>query len=293
MKTQKNDLSGILWAISSCFFVAIMVGIVRQTSTEFHVTQILMMRCFFSVILFTPLIVKTNGKIFQTKKLKFHLFRSITGFTAMLMWFYTVTQLPLPEAVSITFIVPIITTLAAVLIFKEIVTKRLWMAIILGFIGVLIIIRPGFHQIVMAHILSLIVAVFWSFSNIITKELTKTDKPQTVALYVALLIFIMSVPAATPYLKAMTLTDLIWFFFLGLSANLAHISLSIAYAKTDLSILQPFDFTRLIFISIIAYFAFDELVDIYMLIGSAIIIFSSFYLSLSKRRNVEVISIKS
>ncbi len=276
---EKNDIQGILWVISACFFVALMIAIVRKTSQDLHVTQILMMRCFFSVLLLSPLIIKTNGKVFQTKKLKLHFLRSISGFVAMLSWFYVVTQIPLPEAVSITFIVPILTTLAAILILKEKVSKRLWISLLIGLVGVLIIIRPGFETVTIAHYISLVTAILWSISNILTKKLTKTDKPSTAVLYLALLIFIMSIPVAAPYLKAMNFNQLIWLFFLGLSANLAHFSLSTAYSKTELSILQPFDFTRLVFISVIAYFAFGELVDIYMIIGSIIIIISSVYLT--------------
>jgi drug/metabolite transporter (DMT)-like permease len=280
---HRDDIIGILWAVCASFFVAIMIGIVRKTSQDLHVTQILMMRCFFALLLLTPLIIKTNGKVFQTKQFGLHFLRSISGFIAMLSWFYVVTKISLPEAVSITFIVPILTTLAAMIFLKENVTKKLCLALLLGFAGVMIIIRPGFNDIVIAHYISLLSTILWSFSNILTKKLTKTDKPETVVLYISILILIMSIPASAPYLKSMNFEQLIWLFFLGLSANLAHFSLSIAYGKTDLTTLQPFDFSRLIFISLIAYFAFGELVDIYMVIGSVIIILTSIYLTSGKK----------
>ena len=289
---KKTDLEGIFWVTCSCFCISLMIAIVKATSAHIHVTQILMMRCFFSFLLFAPLIIKTNGTIFKTKKLGLHFVRSISGFISMLSWFYVATEIPLPEAVSITFIVPILTTAAAVVILKEKVGYRLWVSLILGFIGVLIIVRPGFETINFAHFICLISTISWAVSNILTKQLSETDSPKTVALYVAIIIFIFSIPAAAPYLKAMTLMELFWFFLLGVSANLAHISLSIAYGKTDLSILQPFDFTRLIFVSLIAYFAFGQLVDIYMITGSLIIVFSSFYLSLNKKSEQKLPIIK-
>lgn len=278
-KIESKEAQGIILAITACFFVAIMISIVRKVSSQLHITQILMMRCFFSVLLISPLVIKSKGKLFYTNKLHLHLARSTTGFIAMLCWFYVITKIKLPEAVSITFIVPILTTLLATIFFKEKSSKRLWISLFIGLIGVLVIIRPGFNNISFAHLIAIISATLWSVSNIITKKLTKTDKPQTVVLYIAAIILIMSIPTATPYLQSMNLEQLIWLFFLGLSANLAHLSLSLAYEKVNLSILQPFDFSRLIFISLIAYFAFDELVDIYTIIGSIIIIFASIYIS--------------
>jgi drug/metabolite transporter (DMT)-like permease len=207
----------------------------------------------------------------------------MSGFVAMISWFYVVTQIPLPESVSITFIVPILTMVCASIIFKEKINQKLWLSLFFGMIGVLVIIRPGFAEITTAHLIAILSAVLWSFSNVLTKKLTLTDKPKTVALYLSTMILIVSIPAAAPYLKPMNFEQIIWMFLLGLSGNLAHIFLSTAYVKTELSILQPFDFTRLIFVSIIAYFAFNELVDIYMIAGSMIIIFSSFYLSVKGR----------
>ena len=278
-----KEYKGIFLFILSCFFVSVMVGLVRQLSTTgLHFTQILMMRSFFALLLMSPLIIKSNGKILQTNNLKLHFLRSSTGFIAVLSWFYVVTQIPLPQAVSITFTVPIITTLAAVMILNESVNVRLYLSLFLGFCGVLIIIRPGFNDLHFAHFVSLLSTIIWAISNVFTKKLSKTEGANTITIYLSIIILFLSIPITLPNFQNMNLEQLTWLFFLGLSSNLVHITLSSSFKIADLSLLQPFDFSRLIFTSLIAYFAFSELIDFYTIIGSIVIIFAAFYANIKR-----------
>ena len=278
-----KEYKGIFLFILSCFFVSVMVGLVRQLSTTgLHFTQILMMRSFFALLLMSPLIIKSNGKILQTNNLKLHFLRSSTGFIAMLSWFYVVTQITLPQAVSITFTVPIITTLAAVMILNESVNVRLYLSLFLGFCGVLIIIRPGFNDLHFAHFISLLSTIIWAISNVFTKKLSKTEGANTITIYLSIIILFLSIPITLPNFQNMNLEQLTWLFFLGLSSNLVHITLSSSFKIADLSLLQPFDFSRLIFTSLIAYFAFSELIDFYTIIGSIVIIFAAFYANVKR-----------
>jgi hypothetical protein len=102
-----------------------------------------------------------------------------------------------------------------------------------------------------------------------------TEKPETITLYLSCVMLILSIPIAAPYLKPIALPDLCWFLLLGLISNCSYIANAICYSKTDVSKVQPFDFTRLIFTATIAYFAFDEKIELIMLIGAAVILFGS------------------
>lgn len=269
----------IFFTILTCFLVSVLIAIVRHLSSNFHVFFIVMMRNFFAFSLFIPLMLKGRSELFKTKNLHLHVLRNLNGLVAMLIWFYTVTLMPLPEAVSFTFIVPIITTLAAVFFLKEKVNSRIWIALFVGFIGILIITRPGFHEFKMAYILALATTVLWSISNLLVKKMTNTDKPETIVAYMSFIMLIFSIPLGLTQLKAMTFNDVFWLFMLGLLSNLSHMSMSTAYSKVDLSVVQPYDFTRLIFISIISYFAFDEVIDKYCIIGSLIILAGTIFIA--------------
>ncbi|MES2677973.1 MAG: DMT family transporter [Pseudomonadota bacterium] len=271
--SQKSQ--GILWAIITCFLVSVMIAVVRHLSEHFHPFQIVMMRNFFALVFLLPFVIKNIDQFVKTSHLKMHLIRGVVGLAGMLLWFYVITLIPLSEAVSITFIVPITTTIAAMFFLGEKVDKKIWISLTIGLIGVLIIIRPGFREFKIAYLLALLIPFVWSVSNILIKKMVATEKPQTITLYLSFVMFILSIPIAAPYLKPIPIPDLCWFLLLGLISNCSYIANAICYSKTDVSTVQPFDFTRLIFTAIIAYFAFGEKMELMMFIGAAVILFGS------------------
>lgn len=275
---------GIFYAILSCFFASILIALVRKLSADFHIFFIVMVRNFFGLLFFIPQIMKNYKSVLRTDKLHLHAFRGVNGLVSMLLWFHVVTVLPLSEAVSISFIIPIITTVVAVVFLKERVKSHAWIASFIGFIGILIILRPGFREFNNAYFYSFASVVLWVISNILIKVMTKTEKPQTIVAYMSLIMLIVSIPFAFPYMEPIGAVDFCWFALLGLTSNLVHICISNAYAKTDLSYVQPFDFTRLVFTSIISYFAFGEVIDIWVVIGSLVIL-SGVIIVMPKRRS--------
>jgi drug/metabolite transporter (DMT)-like permease len=287
-----DSTQGIFYCILSCFFASILIAIVRHLSQEFSIFLIVMMRNFFGLIFLIPQIIKQHNTIFYTKKIGLHIFRAINGMASMMIWFYVITLIPLAEAVSISFIIPIITTFAAIFFLKEKVYKRTWFATFIGLLGILIILRPGFKEFKIAYFYSLISVFLWVVSNIVIKTMTKTEKTQTIVVYTSCVMFICSIPLAFPYFRPITFEYLLWFATLGLVSNLVYLFVSISYSKTDLSIVQPFDFSRLIFTAIISYFAFGEVVDIWVIIGSLIILFGVIIVAPKQNSKKQIISLQ-
>jgi len=249
-----------------------MVAIVRHLSDEFHIFFILMLRNFFSLLFFIPEIFKDYKSVLRTKKINLHMICSTNGVFSMFCWFYSISILPLSEAVSISFMIPFTTTLVAMIFLKEKVKMRNWLAIFVGLIGVAIILRPGFRELNSGHYFVFGAVILWTISNITTKIMTKTEKPKTIVAYMSIIMLIISTPFALPFIKMVSFVDLLWFVSLGFISNLAYFSISYAYNKSDISMLQPVDFTRLIFTSLIAYFAFGEVVDFWVIMGSVVIL---------------------
>ena len=267
-----DNSQGICYAILSCFFASILIALVRYLSADFHIFFIVMVRNFFGLLFFMPQIIKNHKGIFKTNKLHLHIIRGVNGLASMLIWFHVVKVLPLSEAVSISFIIPILTTVAAIIFLKEKVKTHSWIASFVGLAGILIILRPGFKEFNSTYFYSFASVFLWIISNIVIKVMTKTDKPQTIVAYMSLVMLVCSIPFALPHLQPLNLESLLWFALLGLISNLTHICISNAYAKADLSYIQPFDFTRLIFTAIISYFAFGEVVDFWVVVGSVVIL---------------------
>lgn len=267
-----DNSQGIFYAVCACFFASILIAIVRHLSADFHIFFIVLVRNFFGLLFFLPQILNDFTSVFKTTKLRLHIFRGLNGLISMTVWFHVVTVLPLSEAVSISFIIPILTTLAAIFFLKEKVSAQAWIGTFTGFIGILIILRPGFKEFNFIYFYSFASVILWIISNIVIKVMTKTEKPATIVVYMSLVMLIASIPLALPYIKPIDTTSLYWFALLGLTSNLTHICISNAYAKTNLSVVQPFDFTRLIFTIIISYFAFDEAIDFWVILGSMVIL---------------------
>lgn len=278
-----NDGQGIFYAICSCFFASILISLVRHLSQDFHVFFIVMVRNFFGLVFFLPQIVRDYQTVLRTKRLKMHIARGVNGLFSMMCWFQAIAAIPLAEAVSISFIIPIITTALAVFFLKEKTKQHTWSACFIGFVGILIILRPGFREFHFAYFYCFISVVLWTISNFLIKSMTKTEKPHTIVAYMSLVMLLVSIPIAFPHLKPIDFESLLYFIALGAVSNLTHICISNSYAKSDLSTVQPFDFTRLIFTAIISYFFFQEIVDCFVIIGSLVIL-SGTILAMPKRK---------
>ena len=233
------------------------------------------MRNFFALVFLFPFLAKNFDKIVKTKAIGMHFARGLIGFIGMVLWFYVITLIPLSEAVAISFLLPISTTIAAIFFLKEKVDWKVWISLFIGFVGVLIIIRPGFREFNIAYLLAIIAPFIWSISQILIKKMVKTESPETITLYLSLVMLTLSIPFAIPYLKPISPIDWLWFILLGLVSNYSYICNVICYSKADVSVMQPFDFSRLIFTAIIAHFAFGEKVDLIMFIGALVILCGS------------------
>ena len=287
-----NDHQGIIYMVLACFFTAIMIGIIRYLTEYYHVFFIVMVRNFFALIFFFPQIINDYQKLLKTSKPKLHLIRAIIGIVSMSMWFQALSILPLSEVVALSFVIPIISTVLAIIFLKEKVNKLTWLVCVIAFIGVMVILRPGFHHLSNAYFYVLGSVILWSFADLLIKVMTKTEKPGTIAAYMSLIMLIISIPLSFPYLQPLNLTTLFLFIILGICSNLTHISISISYGKTNLSKVQPFCFSRLIFVTIIAYFFFDEVIDFWTIVGSLIILFATILIMPRRKKKSKVATIE-
>ncbi len=270
--------------LASCFTGAMMINLVRYISEAFemHTFLIVFYRNAFALLLFLPWLARTGVHIFdlsilKTRRMKLYLWRAIAGLTAMYFWFYSLAVIPLSTATALSFTAPLFTAFLAVILLGERYGVHRWAALAAGFIGTIVVLRPGMEDFDFNALWTLVAAIFWAISSLLIKSLTSTEKPALVAFYMVLMMTPASLPMAIPYFEPLTFEILLWLIVLGLISNIFQICLTSAFASTDLVVVQPFDFTRLIFVSAIAYFVFGEVIDGYTLIGAAIIMASAVY----------------
>ena len=270
---------GIMWAIISSFWISIMLCLVRYISEYYNAYIIVFWRLFFSLLLMLPWLIRNGLNVLKTSKLKLFFFRAVIGIIAMLIWFYALVKLTLPQATSLSFTGPIFTTIAAIIFLKERPGIYRISAILIGFLGVLIIVRPGFIEFNLATILVLISTSLWAIAAIIIKKLSSTEQPKLITFYMASMMMPIALIFAVFNWQIIELNHVIWLLLIGLTSNFAHNALSKSLSLADVTAIMPYDFIRLVFVGIFAYILFNDQTNIYDILGSLVIITSNIYIS--------------
>ena len=264
-------------AASAAF--AVMNGSIRHVSAEIHPFEIAFFRNFFGLLFFLPWLMRAGLGALRTDRLGLHALRGLSGIAAMLAWFWSLSVLPLADAVALNFTLPLFATVLAVVVLREVVRARRWTATLVGFAGAMIILRPGVDEITFAELMVLFAALMMASTTIIVKILARTDSPAAIVMYMTIFLTPLSVLPAVFVWETPDWNSLAWLAAIGLLANIAHLCLTHAFRAADASAVMPFDFARLIFVAIIGFVFFHEVPDFWTWVGAGIIVCSSVYIA--------------
>ncbi len=287
IKKQKisNIWQAIIWLNISCLASGVMVNMVRHVSENLTSPEIIFFRNIFAFLMFIPIIFYKGFAYFKTNRVKLHIFRSTTGVISMLAFFHAISKMNLSIVTALSFTAPIFTGILAYFIFNEKMGAHRKIGMILGFMGMLIVIRPGFEGYNPISLLVLFSAVFWAISGIVIKTLLSTEKPIVITFYMTFFMTFFSAPLAFMSWIEPSNEDLLWVFGIALISNILQYTLAKGLSMVDITFSIPIDFTRLIYTAIIAYFAFGEKLDIPAAVGSIIIIFGAVYSGYKERKS--------
>ena len=253
------------------FFSAALSVLIKIAQQDTNVFTAAFLRFFFGMLVLSPILIRSKLNAFKTTNLKTHFIRVIINYPSMLLFFYAINFVSIEKANSLTFVVPFIATILAVIFLKEkIYTYRIF-ALILGFIGMLIIIRPGVIEVSYGVYMILASSFLWAVMIIITKKLSKNESSITIISYQYLFMLIISFVFAIFNWKTPSQETIFYLFLAGLTGTIFHLTLYQAYKLVDVSLVQPYSFLVLVFASILGYFVFGEVPDIYTWIGTSII----------------------
>jgi drug/metabolite transporter (DMT)-like permease len=195
----------------------------------------------------------------------------------MVLWFFTLSLMPLAEATALSFTAPIFTSVLAVFFLKEVLHRHRWIAIGLGFLGALIIIRPGLAAINPIALLAIVTAIVWGSGTVFLKYMSRSESTSAIVIYLPLLLTPLSLLPATLVWEWPTLE--LWgiAILFGAVGTSGHFCLTRAITIADTTSVMPYDYLRLPFVALIAFLAFGEAVDIWVWIGGALIAGSALY----------------
>lgn len=281
---EKDNFKGILWMLASTLCLASMHTTIHYVSETVHPFVVVFFRLLFALIVVIPFFVRLGIAPLKTKRLKFLILRGVLNFAAMLCFFTALSLAPIADITALSFSAPLFATVLAVIIFKERLGWRRVVAICAGFAGTLIVLRPGFEEIGTGYILVLIATIFWGACVIIIKSLSSTESSVTITTYMSLVMAPLALIPALFFWTTPTLTDFGWLLLLGLLGGCGQLAVAQALTHADTHVAMPFDFVRLLWVSITGYLFFGEVPDIFVWLGGALIFASTAYITVREHR---------
>lgn len=281
---QTPALRGIILMCLSTIAFSVMHGLVRFVSDVLPPFQIAFFRNIFGLAFLAPLLMRSRFAVLRTKRIGLHALRGIINIGAMLLFFTALSVSPLAKVTALNFMAPIFLAIFAVLFLGEKFRIYRWLAIFSGFVGMLIILRPGFVAIDTGALLVTGAAALWAVAMMIIKVLSRTESSVTIVAYMGIFLGLFSVLPALWVWQPFGWVTLGWLLLIGLFGTIAQITLSQALKETDPTALMPFDFLKLIWTACIGAWFFAEIPDIFTWIGAAVIFASGLFIAFRERQ---------
>ncbi len=278
-------MKAIIFNLLAWIMLPIMDGFAKYLSADLPVLQITWARYFFTVVFTFPLMLFFFKKyLVWTDKPKLQLIRGLILLTANISFFYSISVISLPKALTLAFVAPLVVTAFSPFFLGESVGYRRWAAVIIGFIGSLVVIRPGFLEINLASLAALGTGIMYGFYLIITRKLSTSDNPLLTLLLTGVVGAIIATTVMPFVWVSPTFNQWSIMAAIGLFACIGHLFIILSLKYADASKLAPFSYFEIVTNIIIAYYFFGDFPDSWTFLGLFIIICSGIYIS--RRENI-------
>ena len=266
--------TGILM-FSATGTLAGMHTVIRYLSESIHPFEIAFFRSFFGMLVLSPFIFKNGKNAFRTEQPLLNLIRGVASIFAMLSWFYGLSVIELVKATALSFTNTMFGALAAVWFLKERMLLKRWLAVLTGFSGMLIILRPGLIEVSNGSMIVLFSAFCWGIGMVLVKKLTETDGILSIILWFTLLTTVSTFPFAASVWVWPEPEDYFWLLVMGILGSIGHLAAVSGFKIADASSVMPMDFIRLVWISLFGFLFFGEIPELWTIIGAAVILSGS------------------
>jgi len=271
---SKNQLGFLYMFISVCAF-SIMDLIVKWSET-YPLGEVIFFRGFFGIIPLLFLIPRERfNNFYYTKRAGLHFLRCISGLIALISIFIALRSLPLATVVSISFAAPIFTTILSIILLSEKVGPYRWLAVIVGFVGIIIITEPGLSSLNIYYIFPIIFCLGLSYVAIAIRQLSKTEPVWLISLNFSILITIAGIITIPFGWIVPSFKDLLLLLSVGILGGSANLWLSQSYKLSEVSLVTPLKYLALVFGIVFGYMIWSEVPSIKTLLGAALVIVSS------------------
>jgi drug/metabolite transporter (DMT)-like permease len=275
----RRNLEGALWMIASGIVFSAQGAIVKLLGMRLDSFEIAFFRCVFGFLVVLPFVFRGGTALFLTGRPGLHVVRALVGVSGMFCGMYALTRLPLADATAISFAKPLFAVVLAATFLGELVGWRRWTATAAGFVGVVVIVRPGTQTFELAHVAALLGAFLIADVIVLVKKLQGSEKNATIMAYFGIVTSIASLGPALLVWQTPTWSELALLAGIGASASTGQWMALKAFRAAEASAVVPYDYLRLVFAILYGWLFFAEVPDGWTLAGSAILIGATLYIA--------------
>jgi drug/metabolite transporter (DMT)-like permease len=270
---------GCLLMLLGTLLFAGMHAAIRYATQRVPAVEAAFFRNAAGLLVIAPLLLRYGPGLFHTERLGLHVLRAVLNVFSMLAFFLGLSMTPIARATALSFTAPLFAALLGALLLGEVFRWRRWTAIICGFAGALVILRPGLKVVDVGAMLVVASSLLWSVAMIDIKVLGRTESSLTITAYVTVLLIPMTLLPAVFVWETPSPELWGWLLFIGVVGTLGQMAVTEALKHADITVLMPFDFLKLVWATLIGAIAFGEVPDLATWIGAAIVFGSSFYIA--------------
>jgi len=289
IKSLSPAFLAVLFMVLSGIFATTMHCLIRFATEDSHPFEVAFFRTIFVLLIFLPVVIKNGLTSLKSNNVKMQSYRAVVGSVAMLCMFYGLSITELAKATALMFTVPIFATILAIFFLKEIVGLRQWIAMLVGFTGAIIVLRPDI-ELGFGPLLILCASMMWSGSMLMAKKLTQTDTTVSITFWQAAGLIPATFILAIQVWEWPTLQQLIMFLFIAIAGTLVHWFLNEALKRADITALLPLDYLRLIWSVSFGFIFFNEIPHVGLWLGAALILGASTYIGIRQAKKKEQLS---
>ena len=264
--------------LTGVLFVGV-TGIVRHLGSALPAIEMAFIRYAFGVLLVAPTLLFLFRILPSLKVTRLFAIRGFLHAVGVCLWFYAMARIPIAEVTAIGYVAPIFVTVGAALFLGEKLHARRIISVIVGFLGALIILRPGFQEINSGQLAQLCAAPIFAASFLMAKRMTDNQDSGVIVAMLTLFCTIALMPGALYYWQTPSHHEIGWLFFASLSATWGHYTLTRSVKAAPITMTQPLSFLQLVWATLLGVTLFDEAINIYVILGGGVVIASVTYTS--------------
>ncbi|MGL4415577.1 DMT family transporter [Roseinatronobacter monicus] len=278
-EAEARPLLGVFWMfVTGLCFVAV-TALVKYLGDDMPAAQSAFLRYALGLVFLLPMLSSLRAVTFTRQSLTFFGLRGLLHALGVILWFYAMTQISLAEVTAMNYLSPIYITLGAALFLGEKLAMRRIIAVIMAFIGALIILRPGLREISPGHVAMIGTAILFAASYLMAKRMSGQVNASVVVGMLSITVTICLAPFAFAVWVPPSATQLFWLFWVAAFATAGHFSMTLAFAAAPVTLTQPVTFLQLVWAVILGAVVFGEGVDLFVVLGGVVIMSSVLFIT--------------